>query len=138
MYKAAIHKFPSNTALRIQYASFLLEYMEKRKEALAEFQFIQTMLNPPFDEQFVIFRYIKHSEDFYGGSSENSNSDGAGSPNDEGLGAAANMDVIAKYAYESSLKQCETHIMRAAGLHVDFWNHLKGEQTDLTKLNTCG
>jgi hypothetical protein len=50
------------------------------------------MFNPPFDEQFVIYRYQKMSEDF--GDSPHGESHGGG------------MDVVAKFAYESSLRQC--------------------------------
>ena len=54
--------------------------------------------NPPFDEQFIIFRYKKMSEDYgdMGGDSHSGSSGGAG----------GGMDVIAKFAYESSIRLC--------------------------------
>jgi hypothetical protein len=39
MYKAAMRKFPTCTALRIQYAFFLLEHMKRKQEAIAELNF---------------------------------------------------------------------------------------------------
>ena len=37
--------------------------MNKKQEAIAELNIAQ-MLNPPFDEQFVIYRYKKLSDEF--------------------------------------------------------------------------
>jgi predicted Zn-dependent protease len=39
MYREAMRKFPSCTALRIQYAFFLLDHLGKKQEAKAEFIF---------------------------------------------------------------------------------------------------
>ena len=47
--------------------------------------------NPPFDEQFLIFRYQKMMEDF--GDSINEANAGGGE-----------MDIVQKYAYESNLR----------------------------------
>jgi hypothetical protein len=63
MYKAAMRKFPSCTALRIQYAFFLLEHMKRKQEAMAELNFANSF-SPSFEEKFIIFRYLKMSEDF--------------------------------------------------------------------------
>jgi hypothetical protein len=48
------------------------------------------------------------------------------------------LDVVTKYAYDSSLNQCHEHIFRSASLHLEFWNELHKEQTDMDKLNLCG
>jgi len=63
MYKAGLQKFPTCTALRIHYAFFLMERMSKKVEALAEFS-RASQLNPTIDEEFVIKRHQKMSEDF--------------------------------------------------------------------------
>lgn len=63
MYRTGIQKFPTNSYLRITYAFFLIEKMNKKQEALAELS-AAALLNPPFDEQFVIYRYKKMSEEF--------------------------------------------------------------------------
>jgi hypothetical protein len=54
-------------------------------------------LNPPFDEQFLVYRYQKISEDFGEGGSGDAHGSGG-------------MDIVAKFAYESSLRQCSQHI----------------------------
>jgi predicted Zn-dependent protease len=49
MYRIGIQKFPTNSYLRITYAFFLIEKMNKKQEAIAELN-AASMLNPPFDE----------------------------------------------------------------------------------------
>jgi len=63
MYRIGIQKFPSCTALKIQYAFFLMDKMHKKNEAISELS-NASQFNPPFDEQFLIYRYLKLSEDF--------------------------------------------------------------------------
>ena len=56
MYRLGIQKFPTCTSLKIQYAFFLMDRMNKKQEAISELN--QAMvLNPPFDEQFLLYRY---------------------------------------------------------------------------------
>lgn len=86
MYRAGIQKFPTCTSLRIQYAFFLMDQMNKKQEAGSELNQANELL-PPFEEQFLIHRYQKLSEDF---------GDGA---NGEHGG-----DLAAKFAYESSFR----------------------------------
>ena len=93
MYRSGIQKFPTCTSLKIQYAFFLMDRMNKKSDALNELTSALT-LNPPFDEQFLLYRYQKISEDFGEGS-------GAGDPHGNG-----GMDMAAKFAYENSLRQC--------------------------------
>jgi hypothetical protein len=58
MYFYGIKKFPNNTSLRISYAFFLLERMQGKQQALQELN--QAAQNkPPFDEQFIIYRYSR-------------------------------------------------------------------------------
>jgi len=73
-----------------------MERMSKKNEATAELEQANAH-NPPFDEQFLIYRYQKISEDF---------GDGSG----EGHGGNGGMDMVAKFAYEQSLRQCTQHI----------------------------
>jgi len=49
MYRSGIQKFPTNSSLRLQYAFFLIDKMNKKHEALAELNIAET-LNPTFDE----------------------------------------------------------------------------------------
>ena len=60
---------------------------------------LSSQFRPPFDEQFIIYRYKKLSEDYNDNPSE---------------GQAAGMDVIAKFAYDSSFRQCKQYIEKSA------------------------
>ena len=91
MYRLGIQKFPTCTALKIQYAFFLMDRMNRKPEAVAELM-QAAALNPPFDEQFLVYRYQKISEDF---------GDGSGG---DGHGGSGGMDLVAKFAYDQSLK----------------------------------
>ena len=99
-----------------------MERMNKKQEAIAELTQAE-LFNPPFDEQFIIYRYKKMSEDF------------GDSPHESHAGG---LDVVAKFAYESSLRQFQQHIEKSAQLHYDFWNHLRDDRPDIAKLNECG
>jgi len=68
-----------------------MDRMNKKTDALTELN-SAFALNPPFDEQFLLYRYQKISEDF-----------GDGSGVGDGPGG---MDMAAKFAYENSLRQC--------------------------------
>ena len=125
MYRLGIQKFPTCTSLKIQYAFFLMERMNKKSEAVAELT-QATTLNPPFEEPCLVYRYQKLSEDF---------GEGAGG---DGHGGNGGMDLVAKFAYESSFRQCSQHIQKSAALHLEFWNYLREDRPDISKLNDCG
>jgi hypothetical protein len=73
-----------------------MDRMNKKAEAIAELN-SASQLTPPFDEQFLIYRYQKISEDFGDGSGGDAHGNGG-------------MDMVAKFAYENSLRQCSIHI----------------------------
>ena len=102
-----------------------MDRMNKKSDALNELTSALT-LNPPFDEQFLLYRYQKLSEDFGEGS-------GAGDAHGNG-----GMDMAAKFDYENSLRQCSQHIQKSAALHHEFWNYLREDRPDISKLNECG
>lgn len=89
MYRAGIQKFPSCTTLRVQYALFLMDLMNKKQESAAELNQANE-LSPPFEDEFLVYRYQKLSEDF-----------GDGANGEHGS------DLAAKFAYESSFRQCQ-------------------------------
>ena len=102
MYKAAMRKVPSCTALRILYALFLLDYMKRKQEAMVELN-LANQFSPSFEEKFIIFRYLKMSEDY----------DDVGESNTNGAGGEE-IDVVAKFAYESSMRQFQENILQSA------------------------
>jgi hypothetical protein len=69
--------------------------MRRKQEAIVELTNAK-QFSPSFEEQFIIFRYLKMSEDY----------DDVGDANGSGNQAAGGeeMDVVAKFAYESSLR----------------------------------
>lgn len=71
-----------------------METLGKKKEGLMEFQKAM-YFNPSFDEEFIIYRQLKMSEDF--GDSEHSHEGGGG--------GGHGLDIVGKLAYESSLRQ---------------------------------
>ena len=73
--------------------------MGKKQEAKAEFIFAN-QFSPSFEEKFIIFRYLKMMEDY----------DDVGESNAGG----EEIDVVAKFAYDTSLRQFHESIMAAA------------------------
>ena len=123
MYFYGIKKFPNNTSLRISHAFFLLEKIDHKQQALAELG--QAEQNkPPFDEQFIIYRYRKIVEDEV---AEGQN---------EGVGGS--LDVVGSLAFENHLRQCQANIEKSALLHMEFWSQLSEDNPDLGKLNDIG
>ena len=66
--------------------------------------------DPPFDEQFVIYRYKKMSEDF------------GESFSDGNIGNGGNSDIVNKQNYEKYFRYLCNNIERSATLHLEFWN----------------
>ena len=57
---------------------------------------------------------------------------------DEGDEKNSEVDIVAKLAYDSCLRQCQNQILKSAALHLDFWNSLIEESPDIAKLSDCG
>ena len=74
-------------------------HLRKKQEGIAELTFA-SQFNPPFEEQFIIYRYQKMSEDF-----EDVNED---------EDSEEEVDIVQKYAYESSLRQFHENITKSA------------------------
>jgi hypothetical protein len=92
--------------LRIFYAIFLWDNFKQKNNSLQEFS-IAEKNNPPFDQQFIIFRYKKiiSEEEERGHSNEA-------------------LDIVSGIAYDSHFKQCQNNIKKASQLYLDFWEHL--------------
>jgi hypothetical protein len=56
----------------------------------------------------------------------------------EGGGGGEEIDVVAKFAYESSLRQFKESIIASAKYHHEFWNQLKSDRPDMAMLNESG
>ncbi len=64
--------------------------------------------------------------------------DDVGGGGESNAGAGEEIDVVAKFAYDSSLRQFHESIMAAADEHFKFWNYLKSDRVDMGDLNKCG
>ncbi len=89
LYQNEISKFPNCTSLRISYAFFLLERLNKKQQANIELINAEKYL-PKFEEQFIIYRYKKILEEQ---SSEVGDSE-------------ENLDVVSSIAYKNHFLQC--------------------------------
>lgn len=89
LFQNGISKFPNCTALRISYAFFLLERLNKKQQANIELINAEKYL-PKFEEQFIIYRYKKILEEH---TSEVGDSE-------------ENLDVVSNIAYKNHFVQC--------------------------------
>eukprot|EP01022_Parablepharisma_sp_SALTPOND_P033551 TRINITY_DN88_c0_g1_i1.p1 TRINITY_DN88_c0_g1~~TRINITY_DN88_c0_g1_i1.p1 ORF type:complete len:1755 (-),score=211.95 TRINITY_DN88_c0_g1_i1:16687-21951(-) len=129
LFQTGLSKFPNATMMRISYAIFLKEKLGNKNMAVSEL-FHAEKNGPPFDEQFVIYRYRKLMEE------ETTEVQGEGNP---GSGAqSANLDVVSIIAYDNHMRQCKEQIERAAYFHMEFWTELQQRRPDLAKLSKTG
>lgn len=89
LYQNGISKFPNCTSLRISYAFFLLERLNKKQQANIELINAEKY-SPKFDEQFIIYRYKKLIEE----------------QNTEIGETQENLDVVSNIAYKNHFTQC--------------------------------
>ena len=125
MYQAAISKFPNNTSIRISYAFFLLERMNKKQQASLELANTEKHF-PSFEEEFIIFRYKKLLEEQTAELGDNED----------------NLDVVSNIEYKNHFNTFKNSIAKVATLYLEFWSLLSNPnqdcQEDLTKLNDYG
>ncbi len=125
LYQSGISKFPNCTALRISFAFFLLERLNKKAQANLELLNTEKY-SPRFEEQFIIYRYKKLLEEQ---SSEIGDADD-------------NLDVVSNIAYKNHFNQFKNSITKVATLYMDFWSLLlnpnQDNNEDLAKLNDYG
>ena len=124
LYELGIKKFKRSIQLRISYAFFLLERMDSKKKALYELRYAED-LRPPFDKEFLIYRYKKMIEDSL-------------NDNTKINGEEQEVDVVGLIAFETHLKMVVYFVKRSAEYHKDFWSELLKERSDLTKLSALG
>lgn len=127
LFQMGLSKFTSCTTLRISYAFFLKERMGNKNSAIKELT-IAGKNQPPFDEQFEIYRYKKMMEE------EVSEVQGEGNTG----GQSANLDVVSIIAYDNHMRQCQEQIQQAAFHHKEFWCELEQRRPDLSKLSKTG
>ena len=114
MYFYGIKKFPNNTSLRISFAFFLIEKLNLKQQALQELTHAEQN-KPPFDEQFIIFRYRKIIEDEF---SESKNEE------------SGNLDIVTEISFQNELRQCNAGIEKSSMHHMEFWSQLSEDNPD--------
>ena len=123
LFLQGITKFPTCTSLRVAYSFFLKERMGNRTLAINELLSAEKN-HPPFDEQFVIYRYRKMIED----EMADVQADNQG----------GQLDAISAIAYDNYLRQFKEAIERTALLHMEFWLEVLEPEPDLGKLDKTG
>ncbi len=90
LYQNGISKFPNCTSLRISYALFLLERLNKKYQGNLELINAEKC-SPKFDEQFIIYRYKKLVEEHTTEVGE----------------FEENIDVVSNIEYKNHSNQCK-------------------------------
>ena len=125
VYQNSISKFPLETKLRISYAFFLMDRLNKKKQASNELA-IASNYPMSFEEEFIIFRYKKILEEYIASDGED----------DE------NLDIVSNLEYTNYYKSFKNSIMKVSSLYIDFWTLLLNPNQDihedLTHLNDYG
>jgi PAS domain S-box-containing protein len=134
LFLKGLAKFPKCTFLRIQCALFLLEKMKKKSLALKQL-FKTEKRNPPFDEQFLIYRLKYGLVCTTTGRRVIEEEMTESSEQDSG---AASLDIVSALAYQNHRQHWETYMEMAAQLHTKFWTYLTEDVNDLGKLSEIG
>lgn len=126
LFQQGIAKYPNTTLMGIAYAQFLIERMGNKTLARHELARV-SKLDPPFDQQFVIYRYDRLMEDI-----------GVGDGDDDSGGQSGNADLVSVIAFNNYYEQCQDSIKEAARRHTEFWTELEKKEPDLGKLSETG
>ena len=125
MYQNAISKFPLCIDIRISYAFFLIEKMNKKNKAFTELKNAEKHY-PSFEQQFIIYRYKKEIEEETNDVSEKDD----------------DIDFVTNLEYKNHFTHFKSSIVKASILYLDFWSLLlnpnQDSQEDLSKLNDYG
>lgn len=124
-FTVMLQKKPYNSALRVQYALFLLDKLNQKQLALQEIV-AAAGYKPSLSEQFMIFRLKKIIE--------NELLDKKKEEKVLGLG----FDSINELALNSLVKIIKNNVERAASFHLEFWSQLSEDVPDLSKLFEIG
>lgn len=106
MFFYGIKKFPNNTNLRLAYSFYLLEYKKYKQQSLQELSMAEQN-HPPFDVDFIIYRYKKIIEDEI-----------AESQND------GNMDIVSEMAFQNHMRLMQNNIERSALMYTFFFEQI--------------
>lgn len=125
LYSNGVKKFKRSIQVRISYAFFLLERTTFRKKALEQLT-VAEILEPSFEDQFLIYRYKKIIEDNLGDQTPGSESQ------------EQEVDIVGLIAFESHLKACIHFIKQTTEEQKQYWQELLQEKPSLESLSIIG
>ena len=64
LFQFGISKFSDNIKLKIYYSLFLIQRMNKKFQALNEITACEKLQNKSFEDEFILYRYKRHYEEF--------------------------------------------------------------------------
>ena len=125
LFNACISKYPKEIEAKFAYALFLIEKMNKKKQASEIIKGID-ILNLSLEHQFIIYKCNKKIEDDF----SNLNKDDM------------NLDMIKEFKFKNLKNEFLNSINNATNLYIDFWSqllisHSSGAE-NLSKLNEYG
>lgn len=125
LFQIGISKNSNNVKFRIFYSLFLIQRMNKKFQALSEIQICEKIPNKSFEEEFILYRYKRHYEEF----------------GDFKFGEDSS-DIGGAVLYQNYLNKFKALISKVSLLYIDFWsllyeNHIEHQQ-DLSSLNEFG
>ncbi|MDR3546670.1 MAG: hypothetical protein P4M11_00080 [Candidatus Pacebacteria bacterium] len=124
-YQKMLKRHKESAGLRIRYAFYLLECIESKDAALAQFRKAADDCNPAFDQNFIIYRYTRILQEGMGDSVAKQ-------------GSAVGMDVVSTIAYDNYYRQFRKTIERSTKWHMDFWRELGTPSPDVQVLMILG
>ena len=148
LFTRAKAKFRNNLQIKIIYAVFLSDCLNKKQQAIVEID--ECELNQmTFDEEFQCYRLRKQieeqtmdtSEQNYNNRNEQTNSAKTNNDNNNNNTNYSSLDVASNIAYKKYFHTFKSLISKASVLYIDFWSMLLNPTQDskqLSKLNKCG
>ena len=126
LFSICLAKFPNIIEVRFAYALFLIQRMNKKKQAKELLKGLEDMTDS-IEEQFIIYRCKKIMEDDFSDLNNENN---------------CNLDIIRELEYKNLKMQFLNLIANASNLYIEFWSQLYASHSsgseDLSKLNECG
>ena len=148
LFTRAKAKFRNNIQIKLIYAVFLSDCLNKKQQAIIEIDECE-LNHMTFDEEFQCYRLRKQieeqtmdtSEQNYNNQTNNNNVQTNNDNNNNTNTNYSSLDVASNLAYKKYFHTFKTLINKASVLYIDFWSMLLNPTQDskqLSKLNKCG
>ena len=128
VYKLGIKKFPYSFKLKLSYANFVFEFLNKKINALKILDELEKQNDYNLEKEFLLYRYHKKFEE------EPSNADNFQKNN--------KVDILNEIEFINFFKNFKSLIHESTSLYANFWNELllshQNGLENISKLNTIG